>query len=67
MTTPLRHDTHVRIRSFLLIFLFVLAALGLVANDGGVASIALLLALLTIVDISLDAFERQARRSGRVR
>lgn len=67
MSAPLHDDTHLRIRSFLLIFLFILAALGLVADAGGVAALALLLAMLIVVDISLDVHQQQAGRPGKAR
>ncbi|MEO3794334.1 hypothetical protein ABGB14_29315 [Nonomuraea sp. B10E15] len=59
--TP-RDVVHIRVGSFLLVFLFAVAVLGLIAGAPVMTGIAAVLAVLTVIDITL-AVRRQKQRS----
>ncbi|TDD00270.1 hypothetical protein E1292_29140 [Nonomuraea deserti] len=59
--TP-RDVVHIRVGSFLLVFLFAFAVLGLIARAPVMTGIAVVLAVLTVIDITL-AVRRQKQRS----
>ncbi|TDD48261.1 hypothetical protein E1286_15930 [Nonomuraea terrae] len=59
--TP-RDVVHIRVGSFLLVFLFAFAVLGVITGAVVLSGIAVVLAVLTVIDITL-AVRRQKRRS----
>ncbi|MEV4169875.1 hypothetical protein [Nonomuraea sp. NPDC049709] len=58
--TP-RDVVHIRVGSFILVFLFAFTVLGIITGAHVMAGIAVVLAIATIVDITL-AVRRQKRR-----
>ncbi|PZG20727.1 hypothetical protein [Nonomuraea aridisoli] len=59
--TP-RDVMHIRVGSFLLVFLFAFAVLGLITGASVMTGIAIVLGVLIVIDITL-AVRRQKRRS----
>ncbi|MEV5498187.1 hypothetical protein AB0M50_22595 [Nonomuraea fuscirosea] len=60
--TP-RDVVHIRVGSFLLVFLFAFTVLGIIARAWVLAGIAVLLAVATVVDITL-AVKRQKNKGA---
>ncbi|MEV4076500.1 hypothetical protein ACGFJC_37530 [Nonomuraea fuscirosea] len=60
--TP-RDVVHIRVGSFLLVFLFAFTVLGIIAQAWVLAGIAVLLAVATVVDITL-AVKRQKNKGA---
>ncbi|MEO3870630.1 hypothetical protein ABGB18_17605 [Nonomuraea sp. B12E4] len=61
--TP-RDVVHVRVGSFLLMFLFAFAVLGLIARAPVMTAVAILLGIATVVDMVLAVRRQKQRRDG---
>jgi Flp pilus assembly protein TadB len=61
--TP-RDVVHIRVGSFLLVFLFALAVLGLIAHAPVMTGIAVVAAIVTVVDIWLAVRRQKSGRAG---
>ncbi|SDK18976.1 hypothetical protein [Nonomuraea jiangxiensis] len=61
--TP-RDVVHVRVGSFLLVFLFAFAVLGIIARAPVMTGIAILLGIATVVDMVLAVRRQKQRRDG---
>lgn len=61
--TP-RDVVHIRVGSFLLVFLFAFAVLGLIARAPVLTGIAVVLAIVTVIDIVLAVRRQKARHNG---
>ncbi|MBB5774091.1 hypothetical protein [Nonomuraea jabiensis] len=61
--TP-RDVAHIRIGSFLLVFLFAFAVLGIIVGAPVMTGIALVVGLITVVDIALAVRRQKLRQDG---
>ncbi|WP_345563136.1 hypothetical protein [Nonomuraea rosea] len=61
--TP-RDVVHIRVGSFMLIFLFAFAVLGIIAHAPVMTGIAVVLAIVAVVDIVLAVRRQKSRRDG---
>ncbi|MFC4122531.1 hypothetical protein [Nonomuraea zeae] len=61
--TP-RDVVHIRVGSFMLMFLFAFAVLGLIARAPVMTGVAVVLAIITVVDIVLAVRRQKRRRDG---
>ncbi|MER6506778.1 hypothetical protein ABT158_08190 [Nonomuraea sp. NPDC001636] len=61
--TP-RDVVHIRVGSFILVFLFAFTVLGLIAGAPVMAGIAIVLFIITIVDIALAIRRQKDRDTG---
>lgn len=61
--TP-RDVVHIRVGSFLLVFLFVFTVLGIIARAPVITGIALVAAVVTIIDITLAVRRQKQRGNG---
>ncbi|MBF8193151.1 hypothetical protein ITP53_47285 [Nonomuraea sp. K274] len=61
--TP-RDVVHIRVGSFLLVFLFAFAVLGVIAGAPVMTGIAIVVAVATVVDIVLAVRRQQRRHHG---
>ncbi|MGW0805783.1 hypothetical protein [Nonomuraea sp. NPDC002799] len=61
--TP-RDVVHIRVGSFILVFLFAFAVLGVIARAPVITGIALVLAVVTVIDIVLAVRRQKSRRDG---
>ncbi|MER6001067.1 hypothetical protein [Nonomuraea angiospora] len=61
--TP-RDVAHIRIGSFLLVFMFAFAVLGIIVGAPVMTGIALVVALATVVDIALAVRRQKLRQDG---
>lgn len=61
--TP-RDVVHIRVGSFILVFLFAFAVLGLIAGAPVLTGVAVVLFVVTIIDIAMAIRRQKQRRSG---
>ncbi|NRQ32638.1 hypothetical protein HII36_12430 [Nonomuraea sp. NN258] len=61
--TP-RDVVHVRVGSFILMFLFAFAVLGIIAQAPVMTGIAVVLAVITVIDIALALRRQKNHRTG---
>ncbi|MEV0378676.1 hypothetical protein [Nonomuraea sp. NPDC050643] len=61
--TP-RDVVHLRVGSFILMFLFAFAVLGIIAQAPVMTGIAIVLAVITVIDMTLAARRQKLRHNG---
>jgi hypothetical protein len=61
--TP-RDVVHIRVGSYLLVFLFAFTVLGILTGAPVLTAVAILLAVLTVIDITMAVRRQKRRRDG---
>ncbi|MEV1172954.1 hypothetical protein [Nonomuraea sp. NPDC049784] len=61
--TP-RDVVHIRVGSFMLVFLFAFAVLGIIAQAPVMTGVAIVLAIATVIDIVLAVRRQKLRQNG---